>query len=232
MDTPAIYKAIEDNDLQKVLFSEPFSESTKKFRTGLVLSSVLTLLIVILNLKVSGFLGLKANTDAIESELVKGIGCLFTLYYFIQFSCHSLIDLMAWKFKKERCLISGHQELVCSIERQLRLSIEHINYSVYELKNLSLEPEMQAQIHNQEILSVCQQYMNQTLTEVKTFKNEIREFIDEWNKRIASTSLLNFRFLFRLISLSLIEIGLPVFFALLTFYKSFSGIVAVYAAIA
>ncbi|WP_219577904.1 hypothetical protein, partial [Vibrio parahaemolyticus] len=60
IDRPKLYKKLEENEIEKVLFTDPLSETTRKSRRNLMIASVMCLLISILNLKVTGFLGLKA----------------------------------------------------------------------------------------------------------------------------------------------------------------------------
>ncbi|AVH25768.1 hypothetical protein [Vibrio diabolicus] len=215
IDRPKLYKKLEENEIEKVLFSDPLSETTRKSRRNLMIVSVMCLLISILNLKVTGFLGLKAETDAIESELVKGIGAIIVIYYFVVFILCATIDLLAWKFDREKTLISGHQELVEAIERHFSVTIEHIDYSVRDLSNLSPDSKMQDQIYNNEAIGRATQLIQGTKDGIDSFRKDAEPFINQWLERVNKTSILNTRFFIRLVSLYGFDLIFPSLMAFL-----------------
>ncbi|ENV4253264.1 hypothetical protein ACEWAB_22465 [Vibrio parahaemolyticus] len=231
IDRPKLYKKLEENEIEKVLFSDPLSETTRKSRRNLMIASVMCLLISILNLKVTGFLGLKAETDAIESELVKGIGAIIVIYYFVVFILYATIDLLAWKFDREKTLISGHQELVEAIERHFSVTIEHIDYSVRDLSNLSPDSKMQDQIYNSEAIGRATQLIQGTKDGIDSFRKDAEPFINQWLERVNKTSILNTRFFIRLVSLYGFDLIFPSLMAFLAVYKSYTGILLAVTAI-
>ncbi|MDG2746871.1 hypothetical protein P7M10_12165 [Vibrio parahaemolyticus] len=231
IDRPKLYKKLEENEIEKVLFSDPLSETTRKSRRNLMIASVMCLLISILNLKVTGFLGLKAETDAIESELVKGIGAIIVIYYFVVFILYATIDLLAWKFDREKTLISGHQELVETIERHFSVTIEHIDYSVRDLSNLSPDSKMQDQIYNSEAIGRATQLIQGTKDGIDSFRKDAEPFINQWLERVNKTSILNTRFFIRLVSLYGFDLIFPSLMAFLAVYKSYTGILLAVTAI-
>ncbi|MGI2883481.1 hypothetical protein ACRTDO_22220 [Vibrio furnissii] len=231
IDRPKLYKKLEENEIEKVLFSDPLSETTRKSRRNLMIASVMCLLISILNLKVTGFLGLKAETDAIESELVKGIGAIIVIYYFVVFILYATIDLLAWKFDREKTLISGHQELVEAIERHFSVTIEHIDYSVRDLSNLSPDSKMQDQIYNSEAIGRATQLIQGTKDGIDSFRKDAEPFINQWLERVNKTSILNTRFVIRLVSLYGFDLIFPSLMAFLAVYKSYTGILLAVTAI-
>ncbi|EKO3466504.1 hypothetical protein KW530_11330 [Vibrio fluvialis] len=194
IDRSKLYSKLEENGLEKVLFSDPLSDTTRKSRRNLMIASVICLLITILNLKVTGFLGLKADTDAIESELVKGIGSIIVLYYFVVFTLYAIIDLLAWNFSREKALVTGHQELVEAIERHFSVTIEHIDSSVQKLSNLSPDSKMQDQIYNSEAIGSATRAIQGTKEGIEKFQEEAAPFIQQWHKRVNKTSIANTRF--------------------------------------
>ncbi|EGQ9765645.1 hypothetical protein ACLVXC_004241 [Vibrio alginolyticus] len=224
IDRPKLYKKLEENEIEKVLFSDPLTETTRKSRRNLMIASVMCLLISILNLKVTGFLGLKAETEAIESELVKGIGAIIVIYYFVVFILYATIDILAWKFDREKTLISGHQELVEAIERHFSVTIEHIDYSVRDLSNLSPDSRMQDQIYNSEAIGRATQLIQGTKDGIDSFRKDAEPFINQWLKRVNKTSILNTRFFIRLVSLYGFDLIFPSLMACLAVYKSYTGI--------
>ncbi|EGQ7741089.1 hypothetical protein [Vibrio parahaemolyticus] len=231
IDRPKLYKKLEENEIEKVLFTDPLSETTRKSRRNLMIASVMCLLISILNLKVTGFLGLKAETDAIESELVKGIGAIIVIYYFVVFILYATIDLLAWKFDREKTLISGHQELVEAIERHFSVTIEHIDYSVRDLSNLSPDSKMQDQIYNSEAIGRATQLIQGTKDGIDSFRKDAEPFINQWLERVNKTSILNTRFFIRLVSLYGFDLIFPSLMAFLAVYKSYTGILLAVTAI-
>src|ERR1700724_3200932 len=53
-----VYKAIQENDLDQVVFQDPFTDVTRKSKRNLLVASLVCLLISVLKLQVTGFLGL------------------------------------------------------------------------------------------------------------------------------------------------------------------------------
>ena len=79
---PETYKAIEENDIEKVLFSDPFSDVARKSKRNLIVAGFTGLLVSLLNLEINGFLGLKAQNISLVNDLVKGLAFLISCIYF------------------------------------------------------------------------------------------------------------------------------------------------------
>lgn len=224
IDRQSLYAKLEENSIEKILFSDPLSDTTRKSRRNLLVASVSCLLITILNLKITGFLGLKAETGEIESMLVQGIGSLIVCYYLIVFILYTIVDVSAWNFAKEKSLILGHQQLIELIDNQLSGMLMHIIGFNRKLDSLSTDNEMQDQIHNSETFSALLNYVNATRNDIQRLNDDIRPFITEWNSRVKKTKWINIRFLIRLATLYIFDIMLPIGLSILAIFKSHSGI--------
>ena len=219
-----IEEDLESSDLNQVLFSDPLSENTRKVRRNLIIASFACVLISVFTLTITGFLGLKAESGAIENEIAKGLGAIICIYYLSIFVIYSIIDIFAWKFKKEKILITPFQELVENIEGDYHTLKLHIQSHANKINNFSPDSDMRSEIHNDQQIQKINELFNGTKKGIDHLHESVAPFLKEWRVRCKKLKIANTRLVFRKASLYILDILIPLLLASLALYKTLESI--------
>lgn len=225
---PEIYKEIKENDLNLVIFQNPFSDGTRKVKRNLLLSSFVCLLIALLKLQITGFLGLQASGQNLGTELAKGLSCILVFYFLLSFIFHTYIDYSAWQFTRERQITSPYLALIEIIENQTNVILETTKSVRGQLSDINLEKDMQAAVHLNKQLETSISQIYGLESRFSDFVEEINPLILNWKNTIKGMDRLSFRLKARFISLWILDIILPIALSILALKQSLSGTVVVW----
>src|SRR5205814_3572347 len=120
------YKAIRDNDLASVVFVDPFSAVTRLAKRNVLVASFVALLIAVLHLEITGFLGLQASNSTLGNSLAQGLACLVVAYFLVSLIFHLFVDYTAWQFQRERLITRPYLDWVELLETQVNVTGEQI----------------------------------------------------------------------------------------------------------
>lgn len=218
---PDVYKAVEDNDLNEVIFKDPFSEETRKAKRNLMVASFISVLISILTLKITGFLGLQAESGTLGNEVARGLAFIVVAYLLVSFVFHVFIDYSAWQFNRERQLTQPYLELLEMFENHVYITAEQVKAAVSPLFNANENP-MQVMLAG--YAKNMQDQLNEIINRLFLIETETRPLRESWKKTISAMDRLNFRLKARFASLWLLDILVPVAFAVFAAVKSYGGL--------
>lgn len=218
------YKAINENDMDQVLFTDPFSDVARKAKRNLLAAGFICLLISVLNLEISGFLGLNATNMNLGNDLAQGLAFFITLYFFLSFIFHAYIDYSAWNFSREKQQTKPYYDLVHLIESQVSVTGEQINSATYKLDALCHEESMQAQIEVAKEVKSARQQLESINTSLSSVIDEVIPLIHSWRNTIGKMDNLSRRLKARFLSLWVLDIAFPIILASMAMYKSYSGV--------
>ena len=208
--------------MDHVLFADPFTDVARKAKRNLLAAGFISLLISVLNLKISGFLGLQATNMNLGNDLAQGIAFFITLYFFLSFVFHAYIDYSAWNFSREKQQTKPYYELVRLIENQINVIGEQIKNSTNTFDALRRDESMQAQIE----VAKAQQQLQAINTSLSSVIEEVMPLIHSWRNTIKKMENLSPRLKARFLTLWILDIACPIILALLAMYKSYSGLSA------
>ena len=220
------YKAINENDMDQVLFTDPFSDVARKSKRNLLAAGFICLLISVLNLEISGFLGLKATNMNLGNDIAQGLAFLITFYFFLSFIFHAYIDYSAWNFSREKQQTKPYYDLVRLIEGQVSVTGEQIKNATHKLDSLCHEENMQAQTDVSNEVKSARQQLDSINTSLSSLIEEVTPLINSWCSTIVKMNNLSLRLKARFLSLWVLDIAFPIFIAVMALYKSYSGIPA------
>jgi TM2 domain-containing membrane protein YozV len=223
---PETYKSIEENDIEKVAFSDPFSDVARKSKRNLVVSGFIGLLVSLLNLEINGFLGLKATNMNLGNDIAQGLAFFIIMYFLLSFIFQAYIDYSAWNFKREKQLTQPYFDLVSLIESHIDVTGVHINNATLRLDSLSLEENMQAQVEVSKQITSTKQNLESTKTQLSSFVNEISPLLNHWKITIAKMDHLSLRLKVRFINLWVLDIAFPLIVSSTALYLCYSSIPA------
>ncbi|WP_166423597.1 hypothetical protein [Paraglaciecola sp. 20A4] len=218
------YKAINENDMDQVLFTDPFSDVARKAKRNLLAAGFISLLISVLNLEISGFLGLKATNMNLGNDLAQGLAFIITLYFFLSFVFHAYIDYSAWNFSREKQQTKPYFDLVYLIENQVSVTGEQIKNATDKLDALWLEEGMQAQIEVAKDVRSSQQKLDSINASLSSLIEEVTPLILNWRTTIGKMDNLSHRLKARFLSLWVLDIVFPVILTLMAMYKTYPGV--------
>jgi hypothetical protein len=223
---PDTYKAIIENDMGEVIFTDPFSDVARKSKRNLLAAGFVCLLISVLNLEISGFLGLKATNMNLGNDIAQGLSFLITLYFIVSFLFHVYIDYTAWKFEREKQQTKPYYDLVHLIESQISVTGEQIKNATYRLDSLCNEETMQAQVEVSKDVKSARGQLESINKSLSSVIEEVTPLIHSWRATIEKMENLSWRLRARFISLWVLDITFPLFVAVIALYKSYSGVPA------
>ncbi|MCG7496444.1 hypothetical protein MHO82_06195 [Vibrio sp. Of7-15] len=223
---PEIYKAITDNDIENVIFSDPFSDVARKSKRNLLAAGFIGLLISVLNLEISGFLGLKATNMNLGNDIAQGLAFLIILYFFLSFMFHAYIDYSAWNFEREKQLTKPYFDLVHLIEGHINVTGEQIKNATSKLDSLSDEESIQAQIEVSKEVKSARQQLDSINTQLSSVISEVNPLISSWRNTIGKMDNLSMRLKARFISLWGLDVIFPLVVASIALYQCYSGVPA------
>jgi TM2 domain-containing membrane protein YozV len=221
---PEIYKAIEENDMEKVFFSDPFIDVTRKSKRNLLVASFISILISILHLEINGFLGLKATNTPLGNEVAQGLAFFIVLYFFLSFTFQAFIDYIAWNFSQEKYLTKPYLELVSLIESQISVTGEQIKNATYNMSSLSDDDRMQDQVHNSSVINSSKQQLDSINTNLSSVITEFSPLLKMWAKELEKMNKLSVRLKVRFLNLWALDIIFPLLVSLAVLYLCYSGI--------
>ncbi len=218
-----IYKAIEDNELDKVLFSDPFSETTRRSKRNLLIASFSSILIATLGLEINSFVGLKA-TNPLGSDTTLGLAFFIVVYFFLSFTFQAYIDYVAWKFQREKQLTKPYLELISFIEMQVSVTKEQIIKTKERLNGLSGESSMQGQVNDDGVFINVKRGLESIDANLSSSMEEINPLLTTWSESIEKMNALSTRLRVRLFSLWTLDIIFPLVISFSALYLSYGGI--------
>lgn len=228
-----VYKAVEENNIDDVVFQDPFQDEARKAKRNLVAASFGALLIASLELQVSGFLGLQTVTGAaIGAAITRGLACMIVLYFFAGFVLSAYVDYAAWKFKRERYLAKPYLELVSMLEAHFHVTGEQIDNATARLQTLSAEQGMQTEIEMQKSVRDSIGQVSSIKSEMQSLYSEIRPLLSHWSTAVSRSSRLAWRLRARFLSLWLLDILMPIALAGFAVWRTYEGIPVVVSKIA
>lgn len=228
-----VYKAVSENNINEVVFQDPLGDESRKAKRNLVASSFGTILIAALDLQVNGFLGLQTSTGAtIGAAITRGLACLVVLYFFAGFLVSAYVDYSAWKFRRERYLITPYLELIRMMEGHFSVLSEQINNATLRLQGLSSEPDMRTQIEASRAIADAQGQLRSISENSTAFREEVRPLLGHWADTVQKTSRLTWRLRTRFLSFWALDLLLPVGLALYAIWRTATDLCVVFARIA
>ena len=219
-----MHAAITDNNLSSVIFVDPFLPVTRQAKRNLLVASFIALLIAVLDLEITGFLGLSAANANLGNELAQGLACLVVAYFLVTMAVHTYTDINAWQFRRERQATEPYLELIQLLERQVTVTGEQIKNACDPLRLVDSDDEMRLQIE-------AQKQMKSTTGQLLSIERNITSLVDEmtpliasWKKSIKDMSRLKARLRVRIIGLWLLDVIFPILLALLAIWSTREGV--------
>jgi len=219
-----LYKTIKENDLNQVIFVDPFTETSRKAKRYLIVSSFIALMISVLKLEITGFLGLQASQLKLGNELAQGLACAAVIYFFLVFIYRAYIDYTAWQFQRERQLTKPYLDLINIIENSINVTELQVKNAVDPLSRISIRPEMKEQ-------KEVGRYFNSAVGQLNAIDNRLKELVEEtrpllvsWKTTIDKMNHLNWRLRVRFIGLWGIEILFPLALSIFAIAKTYQGL--------
>lgn len=206
---PEVYKAVQENDLNKIVFVDPFSETTRKVKRNLIVSSFIALLIAVLKLEITGFLGLQTSQLNLGNQLAQGLACAVVIYFFLVFIFSAYIDYSAWQFQRERQQTKPYLDLISMLENHIQVTTAQVNNALEPLQRISLEREASAQVAlDREVESALGQ-LKSIDERIKAVVDEVRPLLNSWKETIAKMNRLSWRLRARFLGLWALDIVFP-----------------------
>lgn len=221
---PNIYRAMKENEVDSIVFQDPFTEETRKKKRNFLAASFACLLITILQLKVTGFLGLQASTGDLGTELASGLAATIVVYFFINFILFAYIDYMAWKHKREKLLIKPYLEFLKMLESHVHVTGEQIKNAMNGLSGIVIESGMQSEVEFSKIINNASGQLSSIEKHQRELMEEMRPLIEHWKKTILGTKRLTWRLRARFFSLWVLDIILPVSLGIIALGNASSGL--------
>lgn len=219
-----VYKAISENDLNQVDFSDPFSPETRKAKRNVMAASFITILIWILGLKITGFLGLQTEGGAVGNEIARGLACVVVVYVVIGFILQCYVDVSAWQYARERQLSRPYLALIELFENQISVTAEQVKNAVNPILNASSNP-MEVMLSG--FAKSIQGQLGQIAERLQALETETKPLLNSWrNTVVTATERLSSRFRVRLLTLWVLDIGVPIAFGILAILASYDALPA------
>jgi hypothetical protein len=224
---PEVYQAIRDNDLKSVVFADPLSAVARQAKRNLLIASFVALLIAVLQLRVTGFLGLQASEETLGNLLAQGLACLVVAYFAASFVFHVFVDYSAWNFERERALTQPYLDLIRLVEQQVSVTSEHLDDACSSVRGVVIEGDMPSQVEAKKNIANALHKLSSIDQRLAALDDEIRPLTDSWADTIQSMSHLDARFRMRVLSLWCLDIIFPLVMALLALWSTMDGVVEV-----
>jgi hypothetical protein len=225
---PTLYKEVEENNIDDVIFQDPFQEDARKAKRNLVAVSFGALLIAALSLQVNGFLGLQTVTGAaLGAEITRGLACVVVIYCLATFALSAFVDYAAWKFRRERYLVKPYLELIRMLEVHVFTTGEQVKNATSGLDKLSSDRDMQAQIEVSRAINDSLGQLRQIAGSISALHTEMKPLLEHWEKAVQRTRQLSWRLRARFASLWILDILVPLSLAGFAILKTYGGIAVV-----
>jgi hypothetical protein len=223
--TPEVYKDVHKNDINEVVFQDPFGDDARKAKRNLVAAGFGSILVAVLQLKVNGFLGLQTkDATGLSPAVTSGLACLVVIYFLVAFVFAAFVDYSAWKFKRERYLIRPYLDLIAMLENNCRTLQEQIKNATMRLNGLPHDNDMQSQVHYSKTIELTLGQLQSIQTESSGFYSEVRPLLESWAATVKKANQLSWRLRARFVSLWALDILLPVALAGIGIYETAGGL--------
>lgn len=221
---------IEKSNLRDVVFDDPLREETRKAKRNLVAASFAALLIALFQLEVTGILGLTANRP-LGSEMVQGLACLVVLYFLVGFCFAAYVDYVAWKFQRERVLITPFLALLELIEANDRALREQLANATESLNQMPWEGITRAGVEPSGRLKNATAEGLGQLSAIRKHRDalasELGPLLKDWRSRVNEARRLTWRLIARFLSLWVLDLIVPYALGLIAVFKTSAGIIPV-----
>jgi hypothetical protein len=224
---PEVYKAIRENDLSSVVFIDPFHTVTRQAKRNLLIASFVALLIAVLQLEVTGFLGLQATNTNLGNSLAQGLACLVVTYFLISFIFHVFVDYTAWKFHRERQMTEPYLDLIRLLENQISVTGDQIGNACGALQGIVIENDMPSQIDAKTMIESALGQLKSIDKNIVALVEETKPLLGSWAATINGMNRLHARLRMRFLSLWCLDIVFPIGLALLAAWNTRNGVFAV-----
>ena len=221
------HKAVLDNDLSSVVFVDPFGTVTRQAKRNVIVASFIALLIAVLELEITGFLGLQASNSSLGNALAQGLACLVVAYFLISLIFHVFVDYSAWQFQRERVMTKPYLDLVALLEAQVNVTGEQVKNACASLNGIVIENDMRSQLEAGKHISSALGQLTSINERLAGLVDEMRPLIDAWASAIRRMKRLDARLRLRILSLWCLDIIFPIAFALLALWGTHDGVVSV-----
>jgi len=226
---PDIAKAVAENDLDAVVFTDPLADDARKAKRNLVAASFAAILISALDLQINGFLGLQTATgEALGIAVTKGLACLVVLYFLAGFVLSTFIDYSAWKFKRERVLVRPYLDLIQVLESHLATTGEQVANATTRLDGVVVETGMQSEVAFKREIGSAKGQLTSIQQRVQSLHEEFAPLIAHWSATVAKATRLSWRLRARFLSLWLVDIATPLLLAAVAIWRTGSGMSSVW----
>ncbi|PSW06589.1 hypothetical protein [Photobacterium lipolyticum] len=215
-DPNGIYKELSSNKFDDVFFQDPLSDVTRKVKRNLLIASISCLFIF--KVEIKSFLGFYIpKEEPIDNDIVKGISCLFVIYYSLLYLGNFFVDIIAWKFQRERLIVNSYTKLVTYIARTLDEAPKHFNASLEFMPySGSSSPD--------ENFQQCKDYVLKVIDNHKENHEIVKPVIDHWKSNIDKSFYLYIRLILRFVILIVFELIIPFLLAFSAIYLTYEFI--------
>jgi hypothetical protein len=221
---PEVYKSVQENDLSEIVFVDPFTEVTRKAKRNLIASSFAALLIAVLKLEITGFLGLQTSRLSLENELAQGLACAVVVYFLLVFTFSVYIDYSAWQFQRERQLTKPYLDLISMLENHIEVTATQVNSAVEPLQRISLERETQAKIALDRDVDRALGQLKSINERIKEIAEETRPLLISWKNTISKMNRLAWRLRARFLGLWGLDILFPLTLGSIAILETYQGL--------
>jgi len=221
---PEVYKAVQENDLNQIVFVDPFTDTTRKVKRNLIASSFVALLIAVLKLEITGFLGLQASQLNLGNQLAQGLACAVVVYFLLVFIFSAYIDYSAWQFRRERQLTKPYLDLISMLENHIQVTATQVNNAVEPLQRITLERETQAQIVLDRNVGNALGQLKSIDERIKAVAEETRPLLISWKDTITKMDRLNWRLRARFLGLWGLDILFPLALCGVAIIETYQGL--------
>lgn len=230
---PDVYKKIAENDINDVVFEDPFQDAARKAKRNVVASSFSALLIAALELRISGFLGIQTATGAsLGVDITKGLAFFVVAYFLAAFLLSAYVDYSAWKFRRERQLVEPYLELIRMLEAHFHVMGEQVANATGRLSGIVIERDMQSEVSFQQAIDSASGQLKSIHENSVALHEEIRPLINHWSAVIMKAEHLSWRLRARFLSLWLLDIVVPLTLAGLAIWRTYGSVPSVWSKIA
>lgn len=232
MIRPDVYAAITDNDLSSVIFVDPFLPVTRQAKRNLLAASFVALLIAVLDLEITGFLGLSATNSNLGNALAQGLACLVVIYFLVTLMVHLFVDYNAWQFHRERQETEPYLELIRLLESQVSALGEQIKNACEPLRAIEADDDMRSQIDAQKQVKSTIGQVQSISRNVTSLIEEVAPLVESWRGSIEDMSRLNARLWVRIAGLWVLDIIFPIFLAATAIWITGNSVIGVFERVA
>lgn len=204
-----IAKAIQANKLDKVVFRDPFSSTTRAVKRNLLVASFAAILVSALGFKITGFLGLGSTCSALDGQIVQGLASVITIYFLVSFIFQAYIDYTAWRFESEVVLTKPYLDLITLYKSHYHAIGEQIANAMHYLHSEPMKSEARSNHWLQQAVDNSAGQLGSIAENTKSLHEEMSPLLESWSETIMGIGRLNLRKKARMISFWSLDVGFP-----------------------